>query len=70
MPKEDVPIGVDENDNPEVRRFMEPTKFDFEPKAHWDLGDALAFWTLSVLPRLLVPDLPSTRAWVLAWREP
>ncbi len=41
MPKEDVPIGVDENDNPEVRRFMEPTKFDFEPKAHWDLGDAL-----------------------------
>ena len=41
MPKEDVPIGVDENDNPEVPRFMEPTKFDFEPKAHWDLGDAL-----------------------------
>ncbi len=41
MPKEDVPIGVDENDNPEVRRFMEPTKFDFKPKAHWDLGDAL-----------------------------
>ena len=33
MPKDDVPIGVDENDNPEVRRFMEPTKFDFEPKA-------------------------------------
>ncbi len=41
MPKDDVPIGVDENDNPEVRRFMEPTKFDFEPKAHWDLGDEL-----------------------------
>ena len=38
MPKDDVPIGVDENDNPEKRRFMEPTKFNFEPKAHWDLG--------------------------------
>lgn len=41
MPKEDVPIGVDENDNPEVRRWLEPTKFDFEPKAHWDIGEAL-----------------------------
>lgn len=41
MPKADVPVGVDENDNPEVRRFMEPTQFDFEPKAHWDLGEAL-----------------------------
>ncbi|WP_294523419.1 serine--tRNA ligase [uncultured Anaerovibrio sp.] len=41
MPKEDVPYGVDDTDNPEVRKFMEPTKFDFEPKAHWDLGEAL-----------------------------
>lgn len=41
MPKDDVPYGVDDTDNPEVRRFMEPTKFDFEPKAHWDLGEAL-----------------------------
>ena len=41
MPKEDVPLGVDDKDNPEVRRYLEPTKFDFEPKAHWDLGEAL-----------------------------
>jgi len=41
MPKEDVPYGVDDTDNPEVRKFMEPTRFDFEPKAHWDLGEAL-----------------------------
>ena len=38
---ESVPIGVDERDNLEIRRFMEPTKFDFEPKAHYDLGEAL-----------------------------
>lgn len=38
---ESVPIGVDERDNPEIRRFMEPTKFDFEPKAHYDLGEKL-----------------------------
>ena len=41
MPKEDVPYGVDDNDNPEVRKHGEPTKFDFEPKAHWDIGEAL-----------------------------
>jgi len=38
MPREDVPIGKDDTENPEVRRWGEPTKFDFEPKAHWDIG--------------------------------
>ena len=33
-----VPDGADDTCNPEVRRFMEPTKFEYEPKAHWDLG--------------------------------
>ncbi|NLY21061.1 MAG: serine--tRNA ligase [Tissierellia bacterium] len=37
-PNESVPIGKDDNDNIEVRRVGEPTKFDFEPQAHWDLG--------------------------------
>jgi len=41
MPKEDVPIGKDDTENPEVRKWGEPTKFDFEPKAHWDLGTDL-----------------------------
>lgn len=41
MPKDDVPIGKDENDNPEIRRWGEPTKFSFEPKPHWELGDML-----------------------------
>lgn len=36
-----VPDGDTDEDNIEVRRFMEPTKFDFEPKAHWDLGEDL-----------------------------
>ena len=41
MPKEDVPLGVDDNDNPELRKWGEPRKFDFEPKAHWDVGEGL-----------------------------
>lgn len=38
MPKADVPIGKDENDNPEVRRVGTPREFTFEPKEHWDIG--------------------------------
>ena len=38
IPHESVPYGVDDSDNPEVRKWGEPTHFDFEPKAHWDLG--------------------------------
>lgn len=41
MPKEDVPLGVDDSDNPEHHKWGEPTSFDFEPKAHWDIGEAL-----------------------------
>ena len=41
IPNKDVPIGKDDSDNIEIRRWGEPTKFDFEPKAHWDLGKDL-----------------------------
>ena len=37
-PAPDVPTGDDDSQNVEVRKYLEPTKFDFEPKAHWDLG--------------------------------
>ena len=41
IPHEDVPYGKDDSDNPEVRRWGTPREFDFEPKAHWDLGPEL-----------------------------
>ena len=41
IPHESVPVGKSADDNLEVRRVGEPTKFDFEPKAHWDLGPEL-----------------------------
>ncbi len=41
IPNSSVPDGDTDEDNIEIRRFMEPTKFDFEPKAHWDLGKDL-----------------------------
>ena len=36
-----VPVGTDENDNIEQRRWGTPRSFDFEVKAHWDLGESL-----------------------------
>ena len=41
MPNEQVPVGKDDSENVELRRFGEPTAFDFEPKAHWDIGKEL-----------------------------
>ena len=41
LPHESVPVGKDDSDNEEVRRWGTPTQFSFEPKAHWDLGEDL-----------------------------
>ena len=41
LPHESVPVGRTEADNQEVRRHLDPPTFNFEPKAHWDLGPAL-----------------------------
>lgn len=41
MPDASVPVGKDDTENLEVRKWGEPTHFDFEPKAHWDLGENL-----------------------------
>lgn len=41
IPDADVPIGLDDKDNVVIRTVGEKKSFDFEPKAHWDLGPAL-----------------------------
>jgi len=41
LPLDEVPRGADESGNVEVARGGEPRDFDFEPKAHWDLGAGL-----------------------------
>lgn len=40
-PNPESPIGKDDSDNVEIRKWGEPRKFDFEHKAHWDLGTDL-----------------------------
>ncbi len=41
IPHPSVPPGHTDEDNVEVRKFGEPKKFEYEPKAHWDLGEQL-----------------------------
>jgi len=41
MPHESVPVGKDDHDNPEVRKWGTPREFSFEPKAHWDICEPL-----------------------------
>ncbi len=41
LPHASVPVGSSEADNVEVRRHGEPTRFDFKPQPHWELGTAL-----------------------------
>lgn len=41
LPHESLPVGEDESANVEIRRYGEPRKFTFPPKAHWDIGNDL-----------------------------
>lgn len=41
IPDPSVHVGKDETENRVVRTWSEPTKFDFEPKPHWEIGEQL-----------------------------
>ncbi|MBO4235719.1 MAG: serine--tRNA ligase [Firmicutes bacterium] len=40
-PYKDVQYGDDDAANVEMRKYLEPTEFSFEPKPHWEVGEAL-----------------------------
>lgn len=52
IPAEDVPVGADEAANVELRKVGEPPKFDFEPRQHFDLGEALGQMDFEAAARL------------------
>src|SRR5699024_3012011 len=41
IPADNVPVGPNEDYNQELRKWSTPRKFDFEPKAHWEIGENL-----------------------------
>ncbi len=47
IPNSTVPDGDTDEDNLEIRKWGEPRKFDFEPKAHWDIGEKLGILDFS-----------------------
>ncbi|MBI2940727.1 MAG: serine--tRNA ligase [Chloroflexi bacterium] len=60
IPEESVPVGADESENVVVRRWGTPRGFHFEPRAHWDLGEALG---IVDFPR--GAKIAGARSWVL-----
>lgn len=54
LPAADVPDGVDENDNVEIRRWGAPPSFPegFQPKEHFDLGEALGLLDFEAATRI------------------
>jgi seryl-tRNA synthetase len=41
IPDDSVPVGRDETENVEIRKWGEPAKFEFDPLNHWDIADTL-----------------------------
>jgi seryl-tRNA synthetase len=52
LPDPSVPLGASAEDNVEVRRWGTPPKFDFQPKAHWDIGTALGILDFEAAARM------------------
>ena len=52
IPADDVPVGPDESANVELRKFGEPPRFDFQPKQHFELGEALGLMDFETAAKL------------------
>lgn len=52
LPDDSVPVGMDEHDNVEVRKWGEPRSFDFEVKDHTDIGEGLGELDFELAARL------------------
>jgi seryl-tRNA synthetase len=52
LPLDDVPLGKDEKDNKEVRKIGAPPKFDFAPKQHFEIGEALGLMDFATAAKI------------------
>jgi seryl-tRNA synthetase len=58
LPHASVPVGRDEKDNPVVKTAGTPPQFDFTPKAHWDIGQALGIFDFDRASRITGARFP------------
>ncbi|WP_072376616.1 serine--tRNA ligase [Hyphomicrobium sp. NDB2Meth4] len=52
LPLDEVPLGKDEHDNVEVRKVGAPTKFDFAPKQHFEIGEGLGLMDFATAAKI------------------
>ena len=52
LPHESIPVGMSEQDNVETKRWGAPPQFDFQPKPHWEIGEALGILDLERAAKL------------------
>lgn len=52
IPHASVPVGKDDTENVEQRRWGEPRAFEFEPEAHWDIGKRLELFDPEVAAKI------------------
>ena len=52
LPADDVPVGADESANEELRRVGEPPAFEFAPKEHFEIGEALGMMDFEAAARM------------------
>lgn len=64
-----VPVGKDDSENPEVRRWGEIRKFPFPAKEHYELGETWAFLILNGRGRCQVRVSISISVWQPVWKE-
>ena len=58
VPHASVPVGKDEHDNPVIKTHGQPTVFDFEPQAHWDIGQRLGILDFARAARIAGARFP------------
>jgi len=58
IPNPDIAVGESDADNREIRRWGEPEKFDYEIKAHWDLGNSLGIIDFERASKITGPRFP------------
>ena len=67
VPHESVPVGRGAEENVEVWRHGTPPEFDFDPKAHWDLGPALGILDFERAAKITGARCGPSRAKSRAW---
>src|SRR5436853_1279731 len=63
LPHSSVPVGTGAADNVEVRRWGIPPKFDFQPKAHWDVGEGAGILDLAVATKITGARFAVYKGW-------